>query len=327
MALGDRGEYQEALSSVDTILNSTHLGPRARLLRARLLMPALQSASETVMANDTRWAQVIDELKGLLEESDEIAGQAHFLLATIYYESDPEAPASTQDYSTQWAYHKQKADELLPETADSYLLRAISAATVPQTLEFIEKALELDPRHFESVKTRAYIHHACANNRQMALDTIRMKTIKPDDPQSYSLSAIAQRGLGWFAEAIADHNQAIALSPDDPVLIEQRYQTHVRMGDFDQALADAQACARLEPSVHLYHMRVIFAYTALGRFDEAKRTYEHLTAAYDFDKNEYADRTTRHIFAMLAADMAWTPGSLYYSLSRAIWRYGHPMVG
>jgi hypothetical protein len=85
----------------------------------------------------------------------------------------------------------------------------------------------------------------------------------------------------------------------------------MRSGDFDQALADAQACARLEPSVHLYHMRVIFAYTALGRFDEAKHTYNHLTAAYDFDKNEYADRTTRHIFAMLAADMAWHgPGSV-----------------
>ena len=305
MALGDRGEYPEALSTVETILNSVHLGSRARLLHARLRMLSLQSAAEVIMANDARWVQVINELKGLLQEPDEVAGQAHFLLATIYYESDPEAPTSTRDYNTQWAYHKHKADELLPETADSYLLRAISAATVPQTLAFIEKTLELDPRHFESIKTRAYIHHACSNYRQMALDTTRMKTIKPDDPQSYSLSAIAQRGLGWFAEALTDHNRAIALSPDDPVLIEERYQTHMRRGDFHRALADAQACTGLEPSVHLYHMRVLYAYTALGRFDEAKRSYDHLTATYDFDRNEYADRSTRHVFAMLAAGMAW----------------------
>jgi len=116
-ALGEQGKYEDALSAVRTILDSAHLGRRARLLHARLLMLALQSSADVVMANDARWAQVMDELKGLLGESDDIAGQAHFLLATIYYESDSEAPTSARDYGAQWAYHKQQADELLPETA------------------------------------------------------------------------------------------------------------------------------------------------------------------------------------------------------------------
>ena len=306
-ALGEQGEYEDALSTVGTILDSAHVGPRARLLHARLLMLDLQSSSETVTANDVRWAQVIEELKGLLGESDDIAGQAHFLLATIYYESDPEAPASTRDYGAQWAYHKQKADELLPETADSYLLRAISAATVPQALAFLDKALALDARHFESVKTRAYIHYASSNYRQMALDAAQMKTIKPDDPLGYSLSAIAQRGLGWFIEAIADHNRAVQLSPDNAVLLDERRQTYMCMGDYSHALLDAKECARLEPSVNLYEMRVFFTLVALGQYEQARTAYHNLSTAYDFDKLEFDDWAMRHVFDTLAAGLLWYP--------------------
>ena len=288
-ALGEQGKYEDALSALEPILNSAHLGRRAHLLHARLLMLALQSSSDVVMANDARWVQVMDELKGLVGGSDEIAGQAHFLLATIYYESDSEAPTSARDYGAQWAYHKLKADELLPETADSYLLRTISAATVPQALAFLDKALELDPRHFESIKTQAYIHQASSNYRQMALDAARIKTIKPDDPLGYSLSAIAQRGLGWFTEAIDDHDRAIRLSPGDAALFDERRQTYMRMGNCQRALADAQECVRLEPSENLYQMRVFFTLVAWGHYEAAKHAYENLTMAYDFDKEEYAD--------------------------------------
>jgi len=264
----------------------------------------LQSTATAVIANDARWAQVMDELKGLLGESDEIAGQAHFLLATIYYESDPEAPAGTRDYGAQWTYHKQKADELLPETADSYLLRAISAATVPQALEFLDQALKLDARHFESVKTRAYIHRASYDYRQMALDAAQMKTIKPDDPLGYLLSAIAQRGLGWFAEAIADHDRAIQLSPDNAVLFDERRQTYMCMGDYFHALSDARECARLETSVNLYEIRVFFTLVALGQYEQARTAYQNLSAAYDFDKLEFDDWATRHVFDTLATGLS-----------------------
>jgi len=186
-------------------------------------------------------------------------------------------------------------------------LRAISAATVPQALAFLDKALELDPRHFESVKTRAYIHHISGDYRQMALDAAQMKTIKPDDPLGYSLSALAQRGLGWFTEAIADHGRAIRLSPGDALLFDERRQTYMCMGDCQRALADARECARLEPSVNLYEMRVFFTLVALGQYEQARAAYQNLIAAYDFDKLEFDDWATQHVFDTLAAGLAWYP--------------------
>ena len=299
--LGQQGEYQEALSTVETLLHNPHLGPRARLLHARLRMRYLQSAAVPVMANDVQWMQVIEALQGLLEESDEIAGQAHFLLATIYYESNPEAIAGTSDYDSHWVHHKQKADTLLPETADSYLLRALSAATGSQILTFLDKALQLDGGHFESVKARAFIHQACANYFQVAMDATLMKSIKPNDPQGYALNALAQRELRLFDEALADHDRAINLSPNDAGLVEQRYRTHMRMGRYGRALEDARDCVRMEASVPLYQMRVFFALIALGQIEQAADVYEDLSATDNFDKFEFDDWSTHHVFDTLSA--------------------------
>ena len=104
------GHSEEALKRVDTILNSKHVGRDARLLRARLVLDLHGPAN------------ALQELEGLLEEEDELAGQAHFLMAQIYYESDPDAPGRTNDYRQKWEHHHKEAERLLPESADSYVL-------------------------------------------------------------------------------------------------------------------------------------------------------------------------------------------------------------
>jgi len=145
------------------------------------------------------------------------------------------------------------------------------------------------------------------NHRWTAPDAAHRKTIKPDDPWGYSLGALAERGSGWFTEAIADHNRAIRLSPDNAVLFDERRQTYIRMGDYQRALTDARECVRLEPSVNLYRMRVFFVLVALGQYGEAATAYEELSAAYDFDKFEFDDWATRHVFDTLAAGLSWCP--------------------
>ena len=123
------GQFQEALTKVESILNSEHVGLEARLLRAQLILD-LKGPVDTV-----------EELEKLLDERDEIAGQAHLLLAKIYYDSDPDAPGRTKEYRLKWEYHRQEAERLLPHTADAYLLRAMSAGTVQKSVEFLNKAL------------------------------------------------------------------------------------------------------------------------------------------------------------------------------------------
>jgi hypothetical protein len=62
-------QFEDALNKLNPILHSEHVGPKARLLRARVALE-LQGPADAVK-----------ELQSLLNERDEIACQAHSLLA------------------------------------------------------------------------------------------------------------------------------------------------------------------------------------------------------------------------------------------------------
>ena len=83
------------------------------------------------------------------------------------------------------------------------------------------------------------------------------------------------RSWGRLDEALKDHNEAIQLSPEDPHLYDGRRETYTRLGQYELALGDAEKCAELRPGYISYRHKLFAAYTALGRYDEAQREYEH----------------------------------------------------
>ncbi len=290
------GQFEDALSGLDPILNSEHVGPKARLLRARLVLD-LQGPAEAVK-----------ELEELLEEKDEIAGQAHFLLAQIYYESDPDAPGRTEDYRLKWEHHRREAERLLSQSADAYLLRAMTAGAVQQKLTLLNKALEYDERHYDSLRERAYLSYAGKNYYKMAKDAATMIGIQPDNPLGYSLSAVAQRELRQFDEAIEDHHKAIERSPSDAELYDQRRRTHMYMGNYERALSDARKCTELQPEKGIYHFHAFCALVALGRYDEARLNCEEVFKSDSQAERQYRSWWSRkYVFETLNAGLSWYP--------------------
>ena len=75
-----RGEYQKALAEIKPILPSRYVGSKARLLHARIVLE-LQGPHAG-----------IELLQALLKERPEVAANAHFLLARIYLQGDPNDP-------------------------------------------------------------------------------------------------------------------------------------------------------------------------------------------------------------------------------------------
>ena len=59
--------------------------------------------------------------------------------------------------------------------------------------------------------------------------------------------------------------------------------------------------------MNFYQMRVFFALVALGQVEQARSVYKNLSATYDFDKFEFNDWSTRHVFDTLAAGLSWSP--------------------
>jgi tetratricopeptide (TPR) repeat protein len=289
------GQFQEALTEVSTILNSEHVGPEAHLLRARLVLE-LQGPDEA-----------LEELQKLLSERDEIACQAHFLLARIYLESDPGDPDTTQLYQKKAREHQQKGEELFSESAEAYFNRAMIAGTVNKTLECLNKAVDLDPGHYPSRKARALAYYAIGDYRNMERDAVVMTSLRNWDALGHSLMAISLREAEYFADAVKYHDKAIEISPDDPGLYDQRRRTHMRMGDYEQALADARVCIRLDPDERFYHFHSFCALVALGRYDEAKVKYNTIIESGVMSEGRLNSSAEKYVADMLDAGLPWHP--------------------
>ena len=297
-----RGEYAPALSEVKPMLSSRHLGPKARLLHARILLE-LQGPRAGV-----------EQLLELLDELPEIAANAHFLLAWIYLEAAPNDPAMRGKAEQ----HLQQGERLLPRTAEAYLLRAMTAQTVQETLGALDDALDLDPTHYGARRARALAHHALGDYRAMETEASILIGSQPANPAGFLLRAIARREIALAAQdvdllnaAVADHDRAAALTaPRDPRRVElcdQRRQTLMRMGRYAEALADVEVCRKMRPEDKLQRFHHFYLLTALGRYEEAQAQYDALTDQSGELRHRITIAAARHVFDCLSAGQPWHP--------------------
>jgi len=262
--LAGNNRCEQAHAIIRPLLNSRHVKRRAKLLQAKILLR--QNQVEEAAA----------ELEDLLNEPDAIAGQAHFLLANIYYDEDPWAPDRTKEYQAKRQYHNEQAERLIADTADYFFLQARASYDVRKRLEHLSRALKIDVSHYDSLRARAYIYYSQSDYPKMIEDASQMIVVRRGDSTGYLLRAIARREQGRLDEAIADHNEAVLLVPDDPVLYNHRSETYVRMGRHASALADAQQAAKLDPN-NLHYDGIVFSLMiACGQYEQARQCYENL---------------------------------------------------
>jgi len=200
---------------------------------------------------------------------DEITGQAHAMLANIYYEGDPCAPGQPGDYHQLWKDHREQAEQLIGNTAAYHFLRARATPDVQEALALLGGALELDRQHYSSLRERAYTCQGQHDHYEMAVDAACMITIQPRNPQGYDLKGVALREMGRPQEALPNHTAAIELSPDDPDLYDERHETYMRMQQHELALQDAWKCAQLRPNEPSYFCKPFLVYTAMGQYEQA----------------------------------------------------------
>jgi len=324
----DRHDFDEARRQLEPVLDSEHIGRQARLLNAKTVISTQDALASMPLLND------------LLGGSDSIAGQAHFLLAQVYFEGDPNNAVEINAFHEKWDYHRQKAEELLAGTATYDFLQAAAANAVPRKLRFLSQAIEKDGQHYDSLRERVHLYYVAEDYIKMLSDASRMIGIRPENPLGYSLRAIALREIGSFNEALEDHEQAIRLSPGKAEPYDQRRRTFMVMSNYEQALADALKCVSLEPDNLRYHFDVFCAQVVLGRYDAAVATHraiiQHPKANHRLNLNALNDGepgyhihmrlrryAARYVFDTLAAGRTWHPpgaapeGPAFWTLTEA----------
>jgi serine/threonine protein kinase/Tol biopolymer transport system component len=290
-----KADYVEALERAKSILNSKYFGSEAKLLYAGILVQNQQSE------------EAVTQLEELVNDKPEIASAAYSLLARILWESksnDDEKLAKIHEY-------QQKAEELFPETAEAYFLRAMTAITIKEKIELLGDALDFDPVHYESYRLRAYTYYASQKYEQMKDDALVMVALRPQDPVGYSLRAIASQELGNYEDSIADYDKAIGLTPLEELqhseLYAQRNEIYLNMGEYERVITDAQEGLTLFPNETIFHFRIFCALLAKGNYEEAGALYDEI-ANFDINsKLKFRDWSMKYVFDILDTDRSWHP--------------------
>ncbi|MBN1816944.1 MAG: PD40 domain-containing protein, partial [Sedimentisphaerales bacterium] len=317
-----RGDYERALADVKPVLSSRFVGPEAGLLNARILLE-LQSPDASV-----------EQLYKLLNERPEIAANAHFLLARIYLES-----ASRDLHMKDKAgVHLAQGEQLLPRTAEAYVLRGITAQTVQGTLGWLEEALQLDPAHYGARRARALTYLALGEYHDMETEASVMIGSQPKDPAGYSLRAIARRELAlaqnngkWINDAVEDHNRAIALASQQERRLaefyDQRRRTLMRMGKYDAALSDIQTCLKIKPGEPMYHFNLFCILSAQGDYEKAQAEYDGMLKSGLMNPMRFNELAAKYVSDSLWSGGSWHPqdkpprGTAFKSMEEAARQY------
>jgi len=312
-----KADREAALETLKPILGSKHVGPEAQLLNAGILV------------DNRRSDEAMTILRGLLNERPEIAGAAHSLLARILWESESPNAEKLKEIEE----HRRQAEALLLETAEAYFLKAMTAITIKEQLASLDRALQLDHGHYESRRLRAFTYYASRKYDKMKDEALVMTILRPRDPLSYSLRAMALRELGKYKEAIAEYDSAISLTPKgDSQYIDlstQRCEALLQMGEYERVISDAEACLKLSPDKPVsvagilpaiqgrdaldtqdlsplqYH--IFSALTALGDYDKATDLFRQIISPGHEARKQFQDWCMKYVFDTLETGRSWHP--------------------
>ena len=276
------GSYHAALAQIESSFLREDPQPKTRLLYAQIL-------SDVGRGEDAQ-----EQLQPLLDQEAGIAGAAHCLLARMFIGTAPEESRK----------HQELADALTPQTADAFMLRAMASGSPDVAIDWLSKAVQLDPSHYPARRARALAYYASRAYASMEQEGEILIAMRPRDSLGYALRAIARRHGEKYREALADHARAMELctvSQDLPVQYAQRGETYERMGDYRAALQDAQRCIELDPNERGAYCREFACFVALGDFDGAKRVYETTRTWTGRHQTLFTQWIEKHVLDVLAA--------------------------
>lgn len=104
--------------------------------------------------------------------------------------------------------------------------------------------------------------------------------ITPDAPDPYLNRGTALEGEGKYQEAIADYNKVLELAPNDAFAYNNRGNAEGGLGDWEAAVKDYRQATQLAPNFAWAQANLALALYELGRYPEAVQKMRNIARKY-----------------------------------------------
>lgn len=202
-----------------------------------------------------------------------------------------------------------------PRHASSYLNRGLAkyrlkrydeaVSDLTQSIELVQEKLrtvrlddpggifstrDLDVTLIGAYDLRAICYGSQQKYAEALADHSEAIRLEPRNKGFYTKRAICNHRLKDYQAAIEDYNEAIQLDPDFALAYRMRGLTHIVLKDFDKALMDFTRAIEIDPqSTEAYHDRGL-AYAAKGESKKAIGDYDHAIQLEPRNASHYNSR-------------------------------------
>ncbi len=157
--------------------------------------------------------------------------------------------------------------------------------------------LTIDPKDFNAVMGRGYIHFQKAEHEDAVKDFARAIELKPEDPVARNNRGYNLFQLGKHEEALDDYNEALALSPKYGLALQNRAwllatTPNEKLRNAELAVESARAACDLSKYENVSDVSSLAAsLAAAGKFDEAVGWQEKVVKMVGENYKEFAEKT------------------------------------
>jgi peptidoglycan/xylan/chitin deacetylase (PgdA/CDA1 family)/uncharacterized caspase-like protein/Flp pilus assembly protein TadD len=171
--------------------------------------------------------------------------------------------------------------ELKPEPLTS-LTQQMDGQSIKLTAQLSSLEKEIAAKQTELLKLQQSIQSESARLAQVSRSAVKRVAAPVATSKAYALDREGQQLYREkkYDEAVQKMRQALALKPNDPILLNNLGYVFYVMGRNDDALTYLQKTLAIEPKRKEAHGNLGDLYRKLGRKDEAKNEYEQYLALY-----------------------------------------------
>ena len=125
------------------------------------------------------------------------------------------------------------------EDANEYFEQAMQSSTANKKIEYLSKALELDPNLAAAYEKRGMLYYYQEKYDKVIKDFENYTRLVPDDVEGFQMLAMGYLYYGTYDAAIATFTQALKVDPHLVSALSYRAEAYRRSGNGEEAVREA----------------------------------------------------------------------------------------